>query len=136
MREPDGPGLRSLFGALGAASGLMGVAAGAFGAHALRDALSPDLLQAFETGSRYQISHALALILTSFALARSGARSLRAAGWLFLAGQILFSGSLYALALSGARLWGVVTPIGGLSLMVGWAALGLGLARGGRGSGC
>ncbi|HEX5031831.1 MAG TPA: DUF423 domain-containing protein [Candidatus Eisenbacteria bacterium] len=122
----------SLFGPLGAASGLIGVAAGAFGAHALRAVLAPDLLQAFETGSRYQIAHALALILTAMALERSGRAALAWAGWLFLAGQVLFSGSLYALALSGTRLWGVVTPFGGVCLLAGWLMLGVGLARGGE----
>jgi len=119
-----------LFGPLGAASGLIGVAAGAFGAHSLRSTLSPDLLQVFETGSRYQMVHALALIVTSIALERAPRAALVWAGWLFLAGQIVFSGSLYALALSGTRLWGAVTPFGGLCLLAGWLMLGLGLARG------
>ena len=129
-RDPNNSGLPALFGAAGAVSGLLGVSAGAFGAHALRGSLPPDLLQAFETGSRYEIAHALALVLTSFALERSGAGALRAAGWLFLIGQILFSGSLYILALTGARPWGAVTPLGGICLMAGWLALGIGLARG------
>lgn len=122
--------ISSRFGPLGAFSGLIGVAAGAFGAHALRGTLPPDLLQAFETGSRYQIAHALALILTALALERSDRASLAAAGWLFLVGQILFSGSLYALALTGTRLWGAVTPLGGICLMAGWLMLGIGLTRG------
>ena len=119
-----------LFGPLGAASGLIGVAAGAFGAHALRFVLTPDLLQAFETGSRYQIAHALALILTALALDRSGRAALAWAGWLFLVGQVLFSGSLYLLALSGTRLWGAVTAFGGLCLLAGWLMLGIGLVGG------
>jgi len=138
MRPPGriSPDMRSrLFGPLGALSGLMGVAAGAFGAHALRAVLPPDLLQAFETGSRYQIAHALALILTAFALERRAGGALAWAGWLFLVGQVLFSGSLYALALSGVRLWGAVTPFGGVCLMAGWLMLGIGLARGGRSGG-
>ena len=108
------------------------MAAGAFGAHALRTVLAPELLQAFETGSRYQIAHALALILTAMALERSGRAALAWAGWMFLVGQVLFSGSLYALALSGTRLWGVVTPFGGVCLLAGWLMLGVGLARGGE----
>ena len=138
MRPPGrvSPDMRSrLFGPLGALSGLMGVAAGAFGAHALRAVLPPDLLQAFETGSRYQIAHALALILTAFALERRAGGALAWAAWLFLVGQVLFSGSLYALALSGVRLWGAVTPFGGVCLMAGWLMLGIGLARGGRSGG-
>lgn len=119
-----------LFGPLGAISGLIGVAAGAFGAHALRGTLPPDLLQAFETGSRYQIAHALALILTALALERTPRAPVATAGWLFLVGQILFSGSLYALALTGTRLWGAVTPLGGICLMAGWLMLAIGLARG------
>lgn len=122
--------LSSLFGPLGAASGLIGVAAGAFGAHALRFVLPPDLLQAFETGSRYQIAHALALILTSMTFERSGRAALAWAGWLFLVGQVLFSGSLYAMALSGTRLWGAVTPFGGVCLLAGWLMLGIGLVGG------
>ena len=121
---------RQMFGPIGAASGLMGVAAGAFGAHSLRFVLPPDLLQAFETGSRYQIAHALALILTSMAFERSGKTALAWAGWLFLVGQVLFSGSLYALALSGTRVWGAVTPFGGVCLLAGWLMLGIGLAGG------
>lgn len=118
------------FGPLGAASGLIGVAAGAFGAHALRGTLQPDLLQVFETGSRYQIAHALALVLTALALERKPQPALAWAGWLFLVGQLLFSGSLYALALSGTRLWGALTPFGGVCLLAGWLMLGVGLARG------
>ena len=93
-----------LFFALGAASALISVGAGAFGAHALRARLSPELLAAFETGARYQMYHALGLLVAARAVSRwSGPWAVRA-GWLFVVGTVLFSGSLYALALSGADL--------------------------------
>ncbi len=111
------------FLALGAVSAGISVAAGAFGAHALRARLAPDLLAVFETGARYQMYHALGLVAVAWAAARwpTGAASL--AGWLFVAGTVLFSGSLYALALSGARWLGAVTPLGGVAFLAGWAAL-------------
>jgi uncharacterized membrane protein YgdD (TMEM256/DUF423 family) len=117
---------------LGAVLGLLGVAAGAFGAHALRDRLPVDLLAAFETGARYQLIHALALVLVGLALERASSRSLSLAGGLFVLGTCLFSGSLYALALSGVRLWGMVTPLGGLALLAGWLALAIGFGSGRR----
>jgi uncharacterized membrane protein YgdD (TMEM256/DUF423 family) len=113
------------FAVLGAASGLVGVAAGAFGAHALKDHLASDLFDAFETGARYQLVHSLALLAAAWACRTWPGRSARAAGWLFAAGIVLFSGSLYALALSGVRPLGALTPFGGLALMGGWAALAL-----------
>jgi len=113
-----------VFGTLGAISGFVAVAAGAFGAHGLRERLSPDLLAVFETATRYQIYHALALLIVASAAARDGfGWALMASGWLFVAGTILFSGSLYALALSGVRQLGVITPLGGLALLAGWAFL-------------
>jgi uncharacterized membrane protein YgdD (TMEM256/DUF423 family) len=113
---------RTLFG-LGAASALISVAAGAFAAHALRARLAPDLLAVFETAARYQMYHALGLIAAAWAVTRwPGPWPLRA-GWLFLAGTILFSGSLYALALSGVRWLGAVTPFGGLAFLAGWICL-------------
>jgi uncharacterized membrane protein YgdD (TMEM256/DUF423 family) len=120
------------FGTLGALSALIGVVAGAFGAHALRGRLTPEMLQVFETGARYQLFHALALLLVGIALERASRPALRPAGWLFAAGTVLFSGSLYALALSGVRAWGAVTPLGGLCFLLGWAALAWGLRDGGR----
>lgn len=113
----------ALFGAAGALFGFLGVAAGAFGAHALRGSLSPERLQIFETGARYQLIHALALILVGIVLERSASSAAVAAGWLFVAGQVIFAGSLYALALSGVRLWGAVTPLGGVCYLAGWALL-------------
>jgi len=121
--------LPALFGFLGALTGFVGVAAGAFGAHALRTRLPADLLQVFETGARYQLIHALALVLVAVALERGPRAPLAIAGWLFVAGQIVFPCSLYALALSGSRLWGAVTPLGGLGYLAGWASLAWAFAR-------
>jgi uncharacterized membrane protein YgdD (TMEM256/DUF423 family) len=118
-----------LFATLGAVSGLLAVAAGAFGAHALRARLSADLLAAFETGARYQMYHALALLLVAWAATRWPGPPVRAAGWLFVAGTVIFSGSLYLLALTGARGFGAVTPVGGLAFLAGWLALMLGIWR-------
>lgn len=115
--------LSARLGLLGAALGFCGVAAGAFGAHALRDALSPERLQVFETASRYQLIHAVAVVAVAALWERAPSRALALSGWLFAAGTIVFSGSLYALALSGARAWGAVTPIGGLGFLAGWIAL-------------
>ncbi|HEY9506184.1 MAG TPA: DUF423 domain-containing protein [Gemmatimonadales bacterium] len=118
-----------LFFALGSVSALVAVAAGAFGAHGLRARLTPDLLAVFETGARYQMYHALALLAVGWALTRwPGPWPVRA-GWLFVAGTVLFSGSLYVLALTGARWLGAITPLGGVAFLAGWTCLLLGLLR-------
>ena len=117
-------------GAVGAVLGGVGVAAGAVGAHALRHRLAPAMLEVFETATRYQLVHALAMIVTALALERRPSAMLAAAGWLFGAGVVLFSGSLYALSLVGPTEWGIVTPFGGVSFLAGWACLALGLGRG------
>ena len=109
-----------LFGALGALLALMSVAAGAFGTHALRPRLASDLLAVFETAAKYQMYHALALLLVAVALGKWGGAALVWAGWLFVAGTAVFSGSLYILALTGVRWWGAVTPIGGACFLLGW----------------
>ena len=111
---------RGLFVGIGALSGLLSVAAGAFGAHALKNKLPPDLLSVFETAARYEMYHALALCLVGLMALRSPSGLLSASGWLFVAGTLLFSGSLYVLALSGVRWLGAVTPFGGLCFMAGW----------------
>jgi uncharacterized membrane protein YgdD (TMEM256/DUF423 family) len=110
---------------LGALSALIAVAAGAFGAHALRARLTPELLAMFETGSRYQMYHAFGLIAVAWAVTRWPGPLPTWAGWLFAAGTLLFSGSLYALALSGMRWLGAVTPLGGLAFLAGWLCLAL-----------
>ena len=114
-----------LFFALGAGSAFLAVAAGAFGAHALRVRLPPDLLGIFETAARYQMYHALGLIAVAWAAARWPGALPQWAGWLFVVGTVLFSGSLYALALTGVGALGAVTPVGGLLLMAGWVTLAL-----------
>jgi uncharacterized membrane protein YgdD (TMEM256/DUF423 family) len=108
---------------IGALAGFIGVAFGAFGAHALRDRLSADMLAVFDTGVRYQFFHALAILIVGVAAARQGGWALRASGWCFVAGIVLFSGSLYALAVTGVRGLGAITPLGGLAFLAGWALL-------------
>ena len=112
-----------LFFGLGSMSGLIAVAAGAFGAHALRARLSPDYLAVFETAARYQMYHALALLAAAWAATRWPGALVHWAGWLFVVGTVLFSGSLYALALTGTRWLGAITPVGGLALLAGWLCL-------------
>jgi len=108
---------------IGAVAGFLGVGLGAFGAHGLRGRLSPEMLAVFETGVRYQLYHALALVALSAVMFRLNGWMVVAAGWCFVAGIVLFSGSLYALALSGVRSLGAITPLGGLLFLLGWAAL-------------
>lgn len=110
--------------ALGACLMAMGVMAGAFGAHALRDHLPPDLLAIYETGARYQLIHALGLLAVGLAADRRPSRKLDTGAWLLAAGILLFSGSLYALALTGNKSLGMVTPLGGLCWIVGWVMIG------------
>lgn len=119
-----------LFFALGSASALVAVAAGAFGAHGLRSRLTAELLAVFETGVRYQMFHALGLLAVAWAHTRWPGPLIVASGWLFVAGTLLFSGSLYLLALSGARWLGPVTPFGGLAFLAGWLCLAWGAWKG------
>lgn len=102
---------------------LLSVAAGAFGAHALKGRLAPEMLAVFETGARYQAYHGLALFAVAWLSTLTPARGVAGAGWCFLAGTLLFSGSLYALALTGVRGLGAVTPVGGALFMAGWLCL-------------
>lgn len=113
----------------GSLLGFLGVALGAFGAHGLRHRLGPDMLAVFETGVRYQMYHAVMLWVAAWALDRFQVPLMAAAGWAFLAGTLVFSGSLYILVLSGVRAWGAVTPVGGLLLLTGWAMLAWSLLR-------
>src|SRR5690606_31871604 len=108
--QGDGP-LDRTFAVIGALLGFVAVAAGAFGAHALRARLSPEDLAVFETAARYQMYHALALLAAAWAASRWPGGAAHAAGWLFLAGALVFSGSLYALVLAGQRWLGAITPI-------------------------
>ena len=107
----------------GAIAGLVGVAFGAFGAHGLRGRLTPEMLAVFETGVRYQMYHALALLLTAALVPRMPGRALVAAGWFFTGGIVLFSGSLYLLAVTGVTVLGAITPIGGVAFLAGWLSL-------------
>ena len=111
------------FTTIGAVSAFIGVGAGAFGAHALRGQISPELLQTWETGARYQVYHALALIGCAWVTSNTGSPWAERAGWAFIVGTLLFSGSLYALGLSAPRALGAITPFGGLSLLSGWLML-------------
>jgi uncharacterized membrane protein YgdD (TMEM256/DUF423 family) len=120
----------STFFVVGALSALVAVAAGAFGAHSLRDVVAPELIPTFETGARYQMYHALGLIVVSFAAVRWPGTATALAGWLFVAGTLLFSGSLYLLVLTGLRWLGAITPLGGLAFIVGWASLAYAAWRG------
>ncbi|HEX7023823.1 MAG TPA: DUF423 domain-containing protein [Gemmatimonadales bacterium] len=116
------------WGATGAALAGLAVAAGAFGAHALRARLEPAALEVWETAARYQMYHGLALLVsTSRLISHPGLQ--RAARWLFLGGTVLFGGSLYALALTGATALGAITPFGGVALIAGWGCLALALLR-------
>ena len=107
----------------GAFSGAVAVAAGAFGAHALRARVEPRLLDVFETAARYQMYHALALLFVGFAASRWPSRWLTSAGWLFIAGTLVFSGSLYAMTFTGVRALGAITPLGGVCFIAGWGCL-------------
>lgn len=117
------------FGVLGAVSGAIAVGAGAFGAHALRARVAPAMLDVFETAARYQMYHALALLVVALLLDRRPGTAPRAAGWCFVAGTLLFCGSLYGMALTGARTLGAITPVGGLCFLAGWGALAMTVGR-------
>ena len=112
-----------VFVLIGAVSGGLSVAAGAFGAHALKARLPENALAAFETGARYQMYHALALVLVGILIGIRPTSVFNYAGWAFVAGTVLFSGSLYGLALTDIKAFGPITPLGGLAFLAGWALL-------------
>ena len=130
-----------LFLFLGALSAAISVAAGAFGAHALRERVEPRLLEVFETAARYQMYHALALIAVAWVLSRTagvgaalsggsaGTGAVIAAGWCFVIGTALFSGSLYAMTFTGLRALGAITPLGGVAFIAGWVCLAVAAIR-------
>ena len=122
--------MERVFAGLGSVLAAAAVAAGAFGAHALKGRLSPEMLAVFETGVRYQLIHALALLAVAWAGTRWASPAITAAGWLFVAGIFLFSGSLYALSLTGVRVLGAVTPFGGVAFIAGWLGLAWGAWQG------
>lgn len=109
--------------ALGAISGSLSVAAGAFGAHALKARLSAESLAIFETSARYQMYHALALLAVGFLAIKMDTGLVRTAGFAFAIGTVLFSGSLYALVFTDTKWWGAVTPVGGVAFILGWCTL-------------
>lgn len=121
--------MQRTFGLIGALSACMAVATGAFGAHGLRKLVGPDLLATWETAARYQMYHALALLAVAALATGPGEAPARWAGRLFIAGTVLFSGSLYALVLTGITRIGVVTPLGGVAFLAGWIALALAILR-------
>jgi uncharacterized membrane protein YgdD (TMEM256/DUF423 family) len=118
-----------LFFLLGVVSAFISVGAGAFGAHGLRGRLEPSALGIFETAARYQMYHALALLAVSWAVTRWPGPWAMRAGWLFVIGTVVFSGSLYALSLTGVRWLGAITPLGGLAFLTGWICLGMAAVR-------
>jgi len=116
--------------AIGAWLGALGVGLGAFGAHGLRSRVSAEMVAVWETGARYQLMHALALLATGWASSRWPSAWANGAGGLFVAGIALFSGSLYALALTGQTKLGAITPLGGLCFIAGWICLAMTAMRG------
>ena len=114
---------------LGAISGFLAVGIGAFAAHGLKGKLPQDLFEVLEVGARYHMYHALALVAAAWAVTRWPGTAATTAGWCFVAGTVLFSGSLYALALTGIRPLGAITPLGGVCFLAGWVALALAVVR-------
>lgn len=119
--------MERLFFITGAISACMAVGLGAFGAHWLKGRLPPEMLNAFEVGVRYQMYHALALLAVAWAITRWPGAAVSASGWLFLAGSVIFSGSLYLLSMTGFRWLGAITPIGGAAFLLGWLSLAWGV---------
>ena len=121
--------MQRIFFCLGAGFALLAVAIGAFAAHALKTKLSEEMLAIFEIGARYQMYHALGLIAVAWTLSQWNSQLVLAAGWLFVAGIAVFSGSLYTLSLTGVRQLGAITPIGGVAFIIGWFLLVLAALR-------
>ena len=115
--------MERLFFVTGSLFGFFGVLLGAFGTHALKHSMDTSLLMTFETGVRYQMYHAFALLAATWAYGKWPGSLLLASGWLFIVGTILFSGSLYLLSLSGIGWLGAITPVGGLALIAGWLCM-------------
>jgi uncharacterized membrane protein YgdD (TMEM256/DUF423 family) len=109
-----------IFFVLGSVFSFLAVALGAFAAHILKEKLTAEMFNIYEVGVRYHFYHALALFVVTWALSRSPDANFAPAGWLFVAGIILFSGSLYALSLTGTKSLGIITPFGGLCFLAGW----------------
>lgn len=109
---------------------MLGVALGAFGAHALKERISAASLTIWQTGVQYHLVHSVALIVVGLVLAHSSSKLVERAGWLFVAGIAIFGGSLYALAITDIKVLGAITPLGGVCFLAGWACLALGAKRG------
>lgn len=112
-----------MFIAIGALSAAVAVVAGAFGAHTIAESVTPERLATFKTGAQYHLIHSLALVLTGIFVERHPSKSIQLSGSLFLAGAVLFSGSLYALVLSDTSALGIIAPFGGLAFICGWLLL-------------
>lgn len=121
--------MSQLFLIIAALVGGVAVMLGAFAAHGLRGKLADNLFRAFETGVTYQFYHALALLALAFWIKQSSSPWLLASGYLWIAGVLLFSGSLYALALTGVKWFGPITPIGGVLFILGWVSLLIGAVK-------
>jgi len=117
------PGRSYLFACLGALFAAASVAAGAFGAHALKAILDPPMLAVYETAARYQMYHAVGLFVVAWLSDATPSALVAKAGWFFCAGILLFSGSLYVVALAGVEWMGALTPLGGLSFIIGWSCV-------------
>ena len=115
---------------IGSVAGFLGVAGGAFGAHALKARLSEQMLANFETGTRYLLVHAVALLVVGVLAGREEGRDLRVVGWAFSFGMLVFTGTLWTMALTGYRWLGAITPVGGTALIIGWLALAMAAAKG------
>ena len=113
----------------GSLSAFLAVALGAFAAHGLKNKMPPEMFNIFEVGVRYHMYHALGLLAVAWASSRWPGTHFTAAGWLFIVGTIIFSGSLYLLSLTGLRWLGAITPIGGLAFLIGWLLLAWGVWR-------
>ena len=115
--------MQRFFFILGSSFAMVGVIAGAFGAHGLKGRISGGMLESFEVAVRYQMYHALGLLAVAWAISQWSSQLINLAGWSFVVGTFIFSGSLYILSLTGIRWFGVITPIGGLVLIIGWVCL-------------
>jgi uncharacterized membrane protein YgdD (TMEM256/DUF423 family) len=118
-----------LWARVGSVAMFLAVALGAFGAHALRQRLAPEMLAIFEVGVRYHVYHALGLFAAGWISERSPGALAQASGWAFALGIVVFSGSLYLLSVTGVRWLGAITPIGGVAFLAGWVLLFLAASR-------